>query len=100
MAMGFIELESKEILSISISKERNMFVAERFLSDIVNEYREHPISTDGGTRYPQACKFLELNHHIHSFLEKSIIERTCNISKIEPKPLTIIFIARGGTSAN
>ncbi len=46
-----------------------MFVAERFLSNIVKEYGEHPVSTkDGGrgTWYPhQACKFLKLDHHIH-----------------------------------
>ncbi len=76
-----IESKDREILSISISKERNMFVAERFLSSIVNEYGAHPISTDGGTWYPQACKFLKLNHHIHSFLEKSIIERTMQYIK-------------------
>ncbi len=29
-------------------------VAERFLSDIVNEYGEHPVSTDDGTWYAQA----------------------------------------------
>ena len=32
-------------------------VAERFLSHIVKEYGQHPVSTtDGGTWYPQACK--------------------------------------------
>ena len=45
-----IEIESKEIIGISISKVRNMFVAiERFMSDIVDEYGEYPVSTDGGT---------------------------------------------------
>ena len=66
-----IEPESKEILGMSISKERNMFVAiERFISYVVDEYGEHPVSTDGGgTWYPQACRFLKINHHIHSFYE-------------------------------
>jgi putative transposase len=41
-----IEAEKKEILGMSISKERNMFVTERFLSDIVEKYGEHPVSTD------------------------------------------------------
>jgi len=60
-----IEPKDKEILSITISKERNMFVvAERFLSYIVKEYGQHSVSTDGGTWYPQACKFLKLQHHI------------------------------------
>ena len=76
-----IEPESKEVLRLNISKERNMFVAERFLSNVVKEYGEHPVSTDGGTWYPQACQFLKLNHHIHSLYEKSIIERTIQYIK-------------------
>ena len=77
-----LEPENKEILGISISKERNMFVAiERFISDVVDEHGEHPVSTDGGTWYPQACQFLKLTHHIHSSYEKSIIERTMQYIK-------------------
>jgi putative transposase len=76
-----IEPESKDVLRLNISKERNMFVAERFLSNVIKEYGEHPVSTDGGTWYPQACQFLKLNHHIHSPYEKSIIERTIQYIK-------------------
>ena len=76
-----IESETKNILAISISKERNMFVAERFLSNIIENYGYHPVSTDGGTWYPQACRFLKLNHHLHSSYEKSIIERTMQYIK-------------------
>ncbi len=75
--VAIIEYEIKNILAISISKERNMFVAEHFLSDIVDKHGKYPVSTDGGTWYPQACHFLKLKHHIHSFVykyEKSIIE--------------------------
>jgi putative transposase len=71
-----IEPESKEILGIGISKERNMFVADRFISKVVDKHGRHPVSTDGGTWYPQACHFLKLKHHIHSLFEKSIVERT------------------------
>ena len=53
-----------------------MFVAERFISDVVEEHGKHPISTDGGTWYPQACRFLKLTYHIHFTFEKSLIERT------------------------
>jgi len=54
-----------------------MFVAERFLSDIVQKYDSHPISVDGDTCYtPLVCRFLKLHHHIHSSYEKSIFERT------------------------
>ena len=72
-----IEPTEKEILSFHILKERNMFVVELFLSQVVNTYGLHLVSSsDGGTWYPQACKFLNLQHHLHSSIEKSIIERT------------------------
>jgi putative transposase len=67
---------NKEILSISISKERNTFVAGRFLCRLSEKHGEQPVSTDGGTSYPQACQFLKLRHHIYSPYEKSVIERT------------------------
>jgi putative transposase len=76
-----IEPTEKEILSFHISKERNMFVVERFLSQVVNTYGLHLVSSDGGTWYPQACKFLNLQHHLHSSIEKSIIERTMQYIK-------------------
>ena len=44
-----IEPKDKEILSINISRERNMLLAERFLSNLLEEHGEHPVSTDGGT---------------------------------------------------
>ena len=47
-----------------------MFVAERFLAGVVKGHGRHPVSTDGGTWYPMACKFLNLKHHLHSFLAK------------------------------
>jgi putative transposase len=54
-----------------------MFIAERFISNLVKRYEEQPVSTDGGTLYPlQACKFLKIKHHLHhSAFEKSIIKR-------------------------
>jgi len=76
-----IEVENKQILALSISKERNMFVAERFIRGLVKMYGKHPISTDGGTWYPMASRFLHLDHHIHSYYEKSTIERTMQYIK-------------------
>ncbi|WP_458743862.1 hypothetical protein [Candidatus Nitrosocosmicus sp. T] len=58
-----------------------MFVAERFLSYIVRDHGKHPVSTDGGTWYLQACRFLKLKHHIRSSYEKNIIERTMQYIK-------------------
>ncbi len=43
-----IEGENKETLAQSISMERNMFVAERFLADLIKIHGKHPVSTDDG----------------------------------------------------
>ena len=76
-----IEPENGQILAQDITQKRNMLIAERFLSGVVRYYGNHPISTDGGTWYPQACEFLTMDHHIHSPLEKSLIERTMQYIK-------------------
>jgi putative transposase len=77
-----IEPVNKQILQVDISFERTMLVAERFIASLINTYGNHPVSTDGGTWYPpQACQFLKLKHHLHSSLEKSIIERTMQYIK-------------------
>ena len=47
-----IEPENRLILALSISNERNMLIAERFLSGLVKIHGKHPISTDGGTWLP------------------------------------------------
>ncbi len=53
-----------------------MLVAEKFMSDLIKAHGNHPVSTDGGSKwYPMACQFLKLKHHTHSPLEKSLIER-------------------------
>ncbi|MDN5844642.1 MAG: hypothetical protein L0H53_00030 [Candidatus Nitrosocosmicus sp.] len=49
---------------------------QKGFSGLVKAHGKHTVSTDGGTSYPQACRFLRLEHHIHSSFEKSIIERT------------------------
>ena len=71
-----------------------MFVAERFIANLVKNHGKHPVSIDGGTWYPPTCKFLKLKHHTHSSFEKSIIERTMHsILRIESRILMIIFHA-------
>ena len=76
-----IEPKNKEILATNISKKRNISIVKRFLSHVVNKYGLHSVSSDVGTWYPGACKFLNLHHHIHSAFEKSIIERTMQCIK-------------------
>ena len=76
-----IEPKNKQILQVDMSFERTMLVTERFIASLINIYGKHPVSTDGGTWYPQACKFLKQRHHLHSPFEKSIIERTMQYIK-------------------
>ena len=76
-----LEPKNKEILATHISKKRNISIAKRFLSYVVNKYGNHQVSSDGGTWYPQACRFLNLYHHLHSTYEKNIIERTMQYIK-------------------
>jgi putative transposase len=88
-----IEPENRMILVQNITRERNMLVAEKFMSDLVKVHGNHPVSTDGGsTWYPMACRFLKLKHHIHSPLEKSLIERKMQYIKTEPNVLMITFL--------
>ena len=68
-----------------------MFVAERFISYVIKNHGKHPVSTDGGTWYPQACAFLKIDHHVHSPLEKRLIERY-SMSKTEPKVSMTTFL--------
>ncbi len=77
-----IEPENKHILAVTISKERTMLIAERFILSLTNKYGKHPVSTGEGTWYPlQACRFLNIDHYIRSSLEKSLIERTMQYIK-------------------
>ena len=70
-----IEPKAKEILGISMSNEGNMLLtAERFISSLTNNYGRHPVSTDGGTWYPQACRLLDRRHHIRYSYGKSLTE--------------------------
>ena len=89
---GLQESESKEILRISVSKERNMLIAEHFISSLTKGYGggKHSISTDGGTWYPQACQFLKLDQHIHSHMKKVSSKEQCSILRIEPRVLMTI----------
>jgi hypothetical protein len=50
-----------------MSNEGNMLIAERFILSLINKCGKHPVSTGGGgTRHPQAFRFLILQHQIHS----------------------------------
>jgi hypothetical protein len=71
-----------------------MLVAEQhFIQKLATDYGKHRVHTDGGSWYPQSCKFLKLEHHLDSSFEKSIIEKEqSNMLKIELKVLMTIFL--------
>jgi putative transposase len=72
-----------------------MLVAERFTEGLAEIHGKRPVSTDGGgTWYPQACGFLNLKHHIHSPLEKSLIEGTVRCIKDRTESLDDNFPCR------
>ena len=51
------------------------------MSGLVKVYEKHPVSTDGGSRYPQACRFPDLKHHLHFFsqkMRKALLKEQCN----------------------
>ena len=70
-----IEPINSSVFGIHISKERNMFVDEKFIRSLVSKYGKHTVYTDGGTWYPEACNVLRLKHYLHSPFEKSLMER-------------------------
>ena len=64
--------EKKQILALNVSKERDMFVAERLLSKPIHRCKNHAaVSTEmEALGIPKACKFLTLSHpSIFSFRE-------------------------------
>jgi|SRR3954451_229978 transposase-like protein len=68
--VAIIKPKKGQILAQSLFQEKNMFVVEHFLSDIVRYYGKNPVSADGGIRYPQAYQFLKLTSYLFSFGEK------------------------------
>ena len=73
-----IATEDRDILRIGISKERNMFVAERFLSDLIEEYGEHPVSTDGGNMVSSSSLWVLETKTPHTFILRQKPDRENN----------------------
>lgn len=68
---------SQEIRNLGscLSIERSMLVGEQFIKLLIRKYWEHNISTDGGTCYPQASRFLNIEYHNQLFLDWKKIHR-------------------------
>jgi len=76
-----IEPIHNRILGVSISRHRNMLVAESFLRSLIKLYGKHIVYSDGGSWYPEACNSLRLKHILYTPFEKNIIERAIEYIK-------------------
>ena len=68
-----------------------MLITEQFIQHLIRKYGKHSLSTDSGKPYPQECRFLNLEHHLKSSLEKSIVELTIQYIKDRTDALMTIF---------
>ena len=83
LRVATIKPRNKQILALSISKERKAFVvAERFISKLVVVLVTSGFHRWRYIRYPpQACRFLKLQQQHHPSFEKSMVERTMHYIK-------------------
>ena len=70
-----VEPVHRYILGVYLSRHQNILVAQLFLKTLVDKYGKHPVYSDGGTWYPEACRALGLEHRLHSPYTKSLMER-------------------------
>ncbi len=71
----------RTVLAIYVSRHRNIMVAEVFLRSLVRKYGRHPVYSDGGTWYPDACRTTGLEHRLYSSYGKSLLERVIQYFK-------------------
>jgi putative transposase len=85
--------KNKEILGMSISKERNMTVIEHILYNQSEEYDKQLASTDGCYRVSSNLRVFNLKHHIHPSYKKSIIEKTMQYIKDRTRNILLIIFS-------
>ena len=62
-------------LAFRVSYNRSILDAHAFLGELRRRYGLKPIWTDDGTFYPEACRYLRLEHHVYGVEWKNFIER-------------------------
>ena len=65
----------RRCLMMHLSVERTLMVCYLFLKRVRARYGVRPVATDGGTWYPEACRWLRLEHRVYPTQEKNLIER-------------------------
>jgi len=69
------EPERRVFLGFHISYQRNTWDAYIFLKHLRSRYGRKPIYTDEASWYPEACRWLRLNHHIYGYGWWKLMER-------------------------
>jgi transposase-like protein len=88
-----IEPKNRQILAVTISKERNMLIAGRFLLSLVKVHGKLFVFTNGGTSYSQGYEFLKLPIISIPQGRKALFRERFNTSRIEPNVSMITFPA-------
>jgi putative transposase len=65
----------RTFLAFRISYNRSILDAHIFLKELRRRYGLKPIWTDEGTFYPEACRYLRLEHRVYPTEWKNLIER-------------------------
>ena len=55
----------RQFLGFRISYQRNILDAYYFIRHLRSRYGRKPIWTDEGTWYPEACRWLGMEHHVY-----------------------------------
>jgi len=67
----------KAFLSFRVSYNQSILDAYLFLKELRGKYGRKPVWTDEGVWYPEACRWLRLEHHVYptEWKKKNLIER-------------------------
>ena len=71
----------KRFLHFRVSYNQSGLDATIFLRELIGRYGRKPIWTDEGAWYPEACRYLRLEHHVYPVQWKNLIERTNQMLK-------------------
>ncbi len=65
----------RAFLGFRVSYNQSILDAYLFLKEVRRRYGRRPIWTDEGLWYPEACRWLRLEHHTYGVERKNLIER-------------------------
>gem|GEM_PF-647714 len=65
----------RQFLGFRINRQRNILDAYYFIRHLRSRYGRKPIWTDEGTWYPEACRWLGMEHHVYPIGWKNFMER-------------------------